>query len=115
MKSDINPILENLTGFIETKIELLKLDIREDAAHVVARAIIYLILFFLGVGFFFFINLALATYTNDVLNSQYLGHIVVASIYLLLLILIWLLYKNKKVKNYIDNFVFKLFNIKNGK
>lgn len=87
---DFHNIIEAFNGFIETKVELLKLDAREELTVLVAKLFVILLvgLFFtLVIGFF---SLGLAFALNDVLESSYLGLVIVGSFYLILATILYL-------------------------
>ena len=71
----------NLTGYVETKLELFKLEIRTDVAKAVARAVAIMFLGFLGFLFLLFLSLGLAFLINSLVDVPYLGFFVVAIAY----------------------------------
>ena len=96
----IDAIIENLTGLIEARMELAKLEIKEEVAKAGARIVAAIIFSFLLVMIIIFFSLSLATFLNRVLESMYLGYVIITGFYLLVLILliafkvhIWLQHK----------------------
>ena len=80
-------IFGNLKGYLDTRIDLVRLEAQEKVKagfigtlHGVSMAAI-------GLMFFVFLNLFVALLLNDVLDSTYWGFGVVAAFYLVLLII----------------------------
>ena len=84
----LDKILDNLTGYVETKLELYRIQFKEE----VARAIGVLALVMVAVAVFglmvVFFSLALANHLNTVLDSTYIGFLIIAVVYLILGILL---------------------------
>lgn len=76
--------MASLTGFIETKVELIKLDIEAEVKKIVARSVIFFFIGLAGALAIFFISMALATFLNHLLESIYLGYGIIALLYLLI-------------------------------
>jgi len=68
-------------GYIETRMELLKLELREDLARGLARVVVFILLAFIATLFIFFISMALAYKLGEYMG-EFGGFAVVASIYL---------------------------------
>jgi hypothetical protein len=84
----IDAILENLTGLIEARMELAKLEIKEEVAKVGARIIAGVVLAFLLVMIIIFMSITLATWLNYLLESVFFGYLIVTGFYLLVLVLL---------------------------
>jgi hypothetical protein len=84
----IDAILENLTGLIEARMELAKLEIKEEVAKVGARIIAGVVLAFLLVMIIIFMSITLATWLNYLLGSVFFGYLIVTGFYLLVLALL---------------------------
>lgn len=105
----IDAIIENLTGLIEARMELAKLEIKEEAAKVGARIVAAIVFSFLLVMIIIFFSLSVATLLNSVLGSIFLGYVIITGFYLLVLVLliafkahIWL---QQKIEDGLINFV----------
>jgi uncharacterized membrane protein YqjE len=80
---NIGEIIQTLKSMVETKIELVKLDIQEQISGIVSR---FLILFLIGsFGFMvlLFLSLGGAFYLNQIMVSTYKGFLVVGAFYFL--------------------------------
>lgn len=78
----LDQIIDNLTGFAEARVELLKVEIKEDLAVGLARAVTYMLIFFA-----FAMMLLLMSFGAAILLSERFGALVgygsVGGVYLL--------------------------------
>jgi hypothetical protein len=85
----IDGLIESIKRYVETRIELLKIEIQEDVAKAIAYGLIFLLIGTGMVLFIFFISLSIA-----MLLSEYIGFFggfaIVAGFYLLLALIIFL-------------------------
>jgi len=84
----LEPIIDNIKGYIETRIQLIKLEAQERIAQVLTIILLIACVAFFGVLAFLFLNLALAAYLNTLLDSQYLGFLILGVFYLFLMLLV---------------------------
>ena len=84
----IDSIIENLTGLIETRLELAKIELKEELAKIAARVIAMVVFSFLAVMIIIFFSIWLAAFLNSVLGSMWAGYAIVTGFYLLILILL---------------------------
>jgi uncharacterized membrane protein YqjE len=77
----LDSLIQNLTGFVETRIELMKIEIREDVAKAIARGLMIVVFLFLGFLFLIFFNIGLAHLFNTMFDHTYVGYWLVAGIY----------------------------------
>ncbi|NOT75029.1 MAG: phage holin family protein [Cyclobacteriaceae bacterium] len=78
----LDSLIQNLTGFVETRIELMKIEVREDLAKAVSRALMMAVFFLVGFLFLIFFSIGLAHFLNKFFEDSYAGYWTVASIYL---------------------------------
>jgi uncharacterized membrane protein YqjE len=79
----LNGFIDHLTGYVETRIQLMKYEIREEVAEVIANAILY---FVLGVFIFIFIligSIAAALFVGQEVGYGW-GIAIVAGCYLVI-------------------------------
>ena len=74
---------------------MLKLDVREEIAGVVAKVIILLVAMFFFLGGLIFGFLTLATYINQRYDSLYAGYGIVAVLFLVLILVIYFMRNNR--------------------
>lgn len=84
----IDSIIENLTGLIEARLELAKLEIKEEVAKVGAMIIAGVVFSFLAVMIVIFFSMAAATFINSLMDSKWTGYALVTGFYLLILVLL---------------------------
>jgi uncharacterized membrane protein YqjE len=90
---NINKLTSNISDYIDTRVELIKLDTQEQIVKAVIIMFELLIVFVIVTITMVFLNLTLAYYLNSVLQSSYTGFMIVAGVHVILLGLLWL---NKK-------------------
>jgi hypothetical protein len=73
-------------GFIETRFEILKLEFKEESVRVLAKLLTIAVIVILSTLFFIFFSVALGIFLNQKLESAYLGFVVLAGFFFLLLI-----------------------------
>ncbi len=100
---NIGGIKKAITDYLKVKFELLKLDLSEHLANVLAQVIAYLIIIIFGSLVFAFASMGVAFLLNEVLESSYLGFMIVAGFYLLILIVVFILLKSGKLKSFFEN------------
>ena len=78
---DFNKIMEAFTGFIETKVELWKLEAKEEIGALIAKMLLVMLVALFATMMLLFFTLGLAYWLNVVLESRFIGFIVVGMIY----------------------------------
>ena len=92
-------IIDSLSGYVEARIELVKIEIREEVAKVIAKAMILAVVFFFALMFIFFFSVALAHFLNRYFTESYIGYGIVAGIYLLGF-LVFMIFRKGILKNF---------------
>jgi hypothetical protein len=83
----LDSIVGNLTGYVESRVALVKMEIREEVASVLSRALIVMVMFFTGFLVLLFLSVGLAEYLNTLWEGDFMGFVLVGGFYALLLIL----------------------------
>ena len=83
----LDSLKENLTGYIDARVQLLKLEVREDIAKVITRALVFTVIIFLAFLFIIFFSLGLSLFINQYFHESYMGFWIVGGVYLILFIL----------------------------
>lgn len=99
----IGKLIENLTGFIKVKIELLKLDILEEISKGIANLFSLMILMILGLFVLAFASLTLAIFINNYLETPYMGYLIITGFYAVILLVFILLAKSGKLAVLIED------------
>ncbi len=98
--------IKNLaTDYAETKIELIKIELIEKIARVVGTIFTLFILFMVLSFVLIALSVLAGALLNHLLNSSYLGYLIVAAVYLLEFIL--LMNQRKKVVEYLMSHIIK--------
>jgi len=85
----LDDIWNSLSGYVDARVSLMKLEVREEGGSVLSRGLMIMIIFLIGFMFVLFLSFGLAHYLNTVLESEFGGYMIMASFFgLLLLILI---------------------------
>jgi uncharacterized membrane protein YqjE len=80
----IDSFIESLSGYLEARVELLKLEVRDDVANVISRAVVFVIIACLALLFILFFSLGIAIFLNRYFEENYTGFWIVAGFYLIL-------------------------------
>ena len=100
----LDSIVDHISGYIETRVALVKMEIREEVASAMSRALIVLIMLLTGILFLLFISIGVAEYINGVLGGEYLGFVIVGGFYGLLLLLM-VIFRKSLLKAFENKFV----------
>ena len=100
----IKDIINALIGFIETKIELYKIQFKEEIAKALSILIMAFLVSLIGLLFILFLSHFLSIILNEALGSHYLGYLIVTVLYLIVGILIY--FKRKKILDFMINLMF---------
>jgi uncharacterized membrane protein YqjE len=82
----IDSLIESLTGYLEARVELLKLEVREDVSKIISQALVFSLIFCLSLMLILFISLGVALFLNRYFEENYLGFWIVAGFYLILVV-----------------------------
>lgn len=93
---------KHLSGLVETKIELAKVEIKEDISIFLSKLFPWLLLTIISFFCLFFLNMALGIYLGAVTGSPALGYMILGVFYLLLGGLIILLRDKLKLREFFE-------------
>lgn len=83
----LDGFVNNLTGYVETRLELLKYEIKEDMAKAIARLMLALLTAMLFTFFLLFISVSVALWIGDEIGTI-AGFGIVAGFYFLMMLII---------------------------
>lgn len=83
---NIDSIVDNLTGLVEKKVELFKIEFQEDAARAGAKIVVLLILGLSAFMALLFFSIALSVLIGNLLKSETIGFLIMGGFYTLILI-----------------------------
>lgn len=81
----LDGIINNLSGYLETRVALVKIEIREEVASILSKGLMLMVIFMVGFMFLLFLCIGLAAYLNTVLESPFGGYMIIAVFFGLLL------------------------------
>jgi hypothetical protein len=99
----LDSIVNNLTGYVESRVALVKMEIREEVASVLSRALIVMIMCLTGLMVLLFLSIGLAEFLNTLYEGDFVGFLLVGGIYGLLLILM-LVFRKDLLKSFEKKF-----------
>lgn len=82
-------IIRKIAKFVELKLELFKIDIQEGISDLLSNIFKVVILATIIVIFVFFASLTLAIVLNNLLDSKYLGFLIISLVYLILFFIVY--------------------------
>jgi uncharacterized membrane protein YqjE len=74
---DPNGLVDNLYKYVQTNIEIAKVEVQEKIEDTVKKVALIAILAITGILFFIFVLITLALFLNKILESQYLGFLII--------------------------------------
>jgi hypothetical protein len=83
-------IIQTIKSLVETRIELVKSDIQDQVVGMLSRLILLILIGSIGLVSGLFLSLSLAFYISQVTQSPYLGFLVVAVCYLVVVVFLYL-------------------------
>lgn len=93
LKDKIESLAENAMKFVDTYYHLSVLNIGEKIVSIFSTAFIWLGVFFAAIFILFFAGMGLSIYLSKVLNSLFWGYFLVAAVYLVLIVILFMLRK----------------------
>lgn len=79
----IDSMISNLTGYVETRIELLKIEAKEETSKGLSKVIVYFLVAFVMAVFIVFVSVAVAMAISESMGAL-AGFAIVSGFYLLL-------------------------------
>lgn len=84
----VDTLLDHLTGYVESRAELLKVEVKEDLTKGLAQAVGYLFIAFIFALFITFLSIAVALVLSDTFGS-FTGFSIVGMFYLIAGVVLW--------------------------
>jgi hypothetical protein len=103
----LDSVIDNVVGYAESRLALMKIEVREEVANILSRGLMIMILFLIGFLVVLFLSLGLAQYLNTFFEEEYAGYILTAGFFGLLLLVLVLLRKNlfKAMEKQFENMI----------
>jgi len=78
----VDSLIENLTGFVETRVELLKIEVKEDLVKGLAKGVAWFLIVFILALFVVFLSIGLALLIGESLGAV-AGFLIIGGVYLI--------------------------------
>jgi hypothetical protein len=109
---NIGEIIQTIKSIVETRVGLIKQEIQEEFVGILSRLMLLVIIGSLLLLTFLFLSLSLAFYISQVMQSPYLGFLIVALIYLVVVLILYMSRDSFRVQNKVSgslkNFIFTI-------
>jgi cobalamin biosynthesis protein CobD/CbiB len=113
----ISHIIETVKGIIETRVGLVKQEIQKQFVEILSRIILVILMGSLLLLVFLFLSLSLAFFLSQVTERPYLGFLIVALMYFMVVILLFVMKDSfqiqQRTEGLLNNFIFKMKRNKN--
>lgn len=97
-------LVNTLISYIETKVEIYKIQFKEEAAKAFTVIILILLFGLIGLLFILFLSLFVAEVINNLLENRWAGELIVAIFYIIMGVITYLV--RGKIREEITNSVF---------
>jgi hypothetical protein len=84
----VEKLIENISRYLEARIELIKVDLQQTVAGAIVSAVQLGLIAFTLLFAFIFANLALANFLNSVIGNSFAGYLILAGFYTLLFFIV---------------------------
>jgi len=105
-KSNIQLLKEHVKDYVQTRVDIAVLTVADKGTQAVSNAALYFMLLVITLFFLLFASVAAAFAISDLMDSRYAGFLIIAGIYLLVGLLIFVM-RDKWVINPIVNGIIK--------
>lgn len=95
-------LIERIKEYVKLKVEQIKLHLVGHMARLMSQLIVVGLLIALALFMFFFLSFALASLLNDLLESNYFGHLIVAGGYFIAIVILIILAKTGHIQEWIE-------------
>ena len=108
----IGEIVQTVKGIIEARIGIVKQEIQDEFVGILSRLILLIVMGSMLMLVFLFLSLSLAFFLSQITKSPYLGFLIVALIYFLVVLTMVLtrdsLRIQQRVENLLKDFIFRI-------
>lgn len=108
---NISEIVQTIKGIIETRVGLVRQEIQDEFFGILSRIILLTVMGSLLLLVFLFLSLSVAFFLSQITKSPYMGFLIVALVYLLIVLLMYLtrdsLQIQERIESVLKNFILK--------
>lgn len=102
---NVDRLVETVSNYVKVRIDLLKVDLIERISGLAALIITFLIIFMLGLFLMAFASLTLGSFLNEVMDSNYLGFLIITFFYIILLVIVIFILRSGKLQGFLETIV----------
>jgi len=107
----IGDIVQTVKGIVETKIDMVKIDIQDQISGVLSRLLLLLLMAMSILMVLLFFSFSLAFFLSQYFESPHLGFLLVGLLYLLVFVILYLIRDNdptqEKMQKGLNGFIFR--------
>lgn len=103
---NIDAVFEKVSSYLEARLELFKIEAKEEVSLILGKFVIYLLIFGCALFFMFLLSIALALKVGLILQNYPLGFVIISGFYLILCIFLFIIRDKLKL----DKLFFDLLN-----
>lgn len=104
----LSEVIRSIREYLRLKAEQIKLEVMARTAKIMSHLIVFSMMIFMGLFLVFFLSFAFGTYLNVVFDNPYAGHLSVAGVYLLGLIIIGILAKTGRIQRMFETLIIRM-------
>lgn len=95
----IGEIIHTIKGIVETKVDIVKLEIQDQISGILSRLLILILMGGSLLLVLLFLSLSLAFFLSQYFESPYMGFLLVGLLYLLVLLLLFLIRDHDSIQD----------------
>jgi len=103
----IDKLIDSVNHYFETKLDLFKIEAKEELISFASKFIYWLIIGIIGLFFILMISVSLGLYLGSILGNTFYGFLIISAFYFLLFLLLFLfreqLHLVDKIENLLNN------------
>jgi len=110
---NVDSLIDTFLRYFEKRIELVKIEVKEEVAAVGSKLIIGLVTGFLLLFLLLFLSILSASLLNEIYSSEYIGYLYVSAFYIVLVLVIQISRKAANLDSKLEKMIYDL--LSNGK
>ncbi len=100
-------LVSRITEYVKLKVQQIKLELVGHLARLMSQILVMLFLAMLGLFMVLFLSFAVGAYLNEVLESNYLGYLIVAGGYFIAFFIIGMLAKSGRIQAWLEEAILR--------
>ena len=100
-------LIGRITEYVKLKIQQIKLELVGHIARLMSQLLVVLFLVVLALFMILFLSFAASAFLNELLESNYLGYLIVAGLYFIAFLIIGMLAKSGRIQGWIEEAILR--------